>query len=66
MTSSDKMQLMRNYDLRSHLSDEQYEQLNLVHNFVEAKKGDYVYFEAFNHNRLYFLKGYILLFQQPA
>jgi CRP/FNR family transcriptional regulator len=60
MQSTDKMILIRNYDLWSHLSEEEYEALNLVHNFVEARKGDYVYFEAFNHNKLYFLKeGYI-------
>lgn len=60
MTSTDKMLLIRNYDLWSHLSDEEYEALNLVHNFIEAKKGDYIYFEAFSHNKLYFLKeGYI-------
>jgi CRP/FNR family transcriptional regulator, cyclic AMP receptor protein len=60
MDSTDKMLLIRNYDLWSHLSDQEYEALNLVHNFVEAKKGNYVYFEAFNHNKLYFLKeGYI-------
>jgi CRP/FNR family transcriptional regulator, cyclic AMP receptor protein len=60
MAATDKMILIRNYNLWSHLSDEEYEALNLVHNFVEAKKGDYVYFEAFSHNKLYFLKeGYI-------
>jgi CRP/FNR family transcriptional regulator, cyclic AMP receptor protein len=60
MASTDKMLLIRNYDLWSHLSDEEYDELNLVHNFIEAKKGDYVYFEAFNHHKLYFLKqGYI-------
>src|SRR5689334_5008167 len=60
MSSTDKMLLIRNYDLWSHLSDQEYEDLDLVHNFVEAKKGDYLYFEAFNHNKLYFLKeGYI-------
>mgnify|MGYP003575607919 CR=1 FL=1 len=60
MAVIDKMLLIRNYNLWSHLSDQEYEDLNLVHNFVEAKKGDYVYFEAFNHNKLYFLKdGYI-------
>lgn len=60
MDSTDKMILIRNYDLWSHLSAEEYEALNLVHNFVEAKKGNCVYFEAFSHNKLYFLKeGYI-------
>ncbi|MFT3934674.1 MAG: Crp/Fnr family transcriptional regulator [Chitinophagaceae bacterium] len=60
MSADDKMLLIRNYDLWRHISDEEYDELNLVHNFVEAKKGDYIYFEAFNHNKLYFIKeGYI-------
>jgi CRP/FNR family cyclic AMP-dependent transcriptional regulator len=60
MTADKKMLLIRNYDLWCHLSDEDYEALNLVHHFIEAKKGSYIYFEAFNHNKLYFIKeGYI-------
>jgi len=60
MTADKKMLLIRNYDLWCQLSDEDYEELNLVHNFIEAKKGSYIYFEAFNHNKLYFIKeGYI-------
>lgn len=60
MSFDDKWFLIRNYDLWSHLSDEEYEELNLVHNFIEAPKGGYVYFEAFHHNKLYFIKdGYI-------
>lgn len=60
MTAERKMLLIRNYDLWSHISDEEYEELNFVHRYIEAKKGDYIYFEAFNHNKLYFIKeGYI-------
>jgi CRP/FNR family cyclic AMP-dependent transcriptional regulator len=60
MASSDKWLLIRNYDLWAHLTDEEYEELNIVHNFIEAPKGGYVYFEAFHHNKLYFVKeGYI-------
>lgn len=54
--------LMRNFDLWSHLSDEDYELLNLVHHFLEASKDEYIYFEKAHHNKLYFLKeGYIKL-----
>lgn len=56
MSVDEKLLLIRNYDLWSHLSDEEYEELNIVHNFIEAKNGDYVYFEAFHHHRLYFIK----------
>jgi CRP/FNR family transcriptional regulator len=60
MSVEDKWLLIRNYDLWAHLSNEEYEELNVVHNFIEARKGDYVYFEAFHHNKLYFLKdGFI-------
>jgi CRP/FNR family transcriptional regulator len=60
MSADDKWLLIRNYDLWAHLTDEEYEELNIVHNFIEAPKGDYIYFEAFHHNKLYFVKeGYI-------
>src|SRR5258705_3178397 len=60
MTADKKMLLIRNYDLWRHVSDEEYEELNLVHHYIEAKKGDYIYFESFNHNKLYCIKeGYI-------
>lgn len=56
MSVDSKMLLIRNYDLWNHLSNEEYEEMNFVHNYVEAKKGEYIYFEAFNHNKLYFIK----------
>jgi CRP/FNR family transcriptional regulator, cyclic AMP receptor protein len=60
MTADKKMLLIRNYDLWCHVSDEEYQELDLVHRFIEAKKGEFIYFEAFNHNKLYFIKeGYI-------
>lgn len=60
MAADDKWLLIRNYDLWAYLTDEEYEELNIVHNFIEAPKGGYIYFEAFHHNKLYFVKeGYI-------
>lgn len=60
MQFDDKGLLIRNYNLWSHLSDEEYEELNIVHNFIETPRDEYVYFEAFHHNKLYFIKeGYI-------
>lgn len=60
MTADRKMLLIRNYDLWCHITDQEYEELNLVHHFIEARKGAFIYFEAFNHNKLYFIKeGYI-------
>ena len=60
MTEEEKFLLLRNYDLWCHLSDEEYEELNVAHHFIEAKKGDYIYFDSHHLNKLYFLKnGYI-------
>src|SRR5215203_5720803 len=60
MSADDKILLIRNYDLWSHLSDDEYEELNIVHNFIQTVKDEYIYFEAFHHNKLYFIKdGYI-------
>jgi CRP/FNR family transcriptional regulator, cyclic AMP receptor protein len=60
MPADDKMILIRNYDLWCNLSDEDYEDLKIEHHYIEAPKGEYIYFEAYNHNRLYFIKeGYI-------
>jgi CRP/FNR family transcriptional regulator len=56
-TTDEKFLLIRNYDLFSHISEVEYEELNLIHHFIEAKKGDYVYFDSAFHNKLYFLKG---------
>jgi CRP/FNR family cyclic AMP-dependent transcriptional regulator len=60
MSATDKMVLLRDYDLWCHLSAEEVAELDIVHRFIEAAKGEYIYFEAYNHNRLYFIKeGYI-------
>src|SRR3954463_2066056 len=60
MSADDKWLLLRNYDLWSHLTDEEIRDLNFVHNFIETPKGGYIYFEAFHHNKLYFVKeGFI-------
>jgi CRP/FNR family transcriptional regulator, cyclic AMP receptor protein len=60
MSADDKMLLIRNYDLWCHLSDEDYEALQIEHHFMEVPKGEYIYFEAYNHNKIYFVKeGYI-------
>lgn len=60
MGTDEKFLLLRNYDLWCHLSDEEYEELNIAHHFIEAKKGDYIYFDSHHLNKLYFLKeGFI-------
>ncbi|WP_205511305.1 Crp/Fnr family transcriptional regulator [Longitalea arenae] len=60
MSADQKWLLIRNYDLWSHLTDEEYLELHVVNHFIEVPKGDYIYFEAFHHNKIYFVKeGYI-------
>lgn len=60
MNADEKMLLLRNYDLWCHLDDQEYEDLNVAHQFIEAKKGDYIYFDSHHLNKLYFVKdGYI-------
>lgn len=60
MNGEDKFLLIRNYDLWCHLSDEEYTDLNIAHHFIEAKKGEYIYFDSHHLNKLYFVKdGYI-------
>jgi CRP/FNR family transcriptional regulator len=60
MYSDEKLLLLRNYDLWCHLSDHEYDELNVAHHFIEAKKGDYIYFDSHHLNKLYFVKdGYI-------
>ncbi|MGQ0737442.1 MAG: Crp/Fnr family transcriptional regulator [Bacteroidota bacterium] len=57
MNTDKKMLLLRNYDLWCQLSDAEYDELNVVHQFIEAKKGDYIYFDSHHLNKLYFVKG---------
>ncbi|HVZ56533.1 MAG TPA: Crp/Fnr family transcriptional regulator [Chitinophagaceae bacterium] len=57
MPLEDKFLLIRNYDLWSQLSDEEYEELNWDHKFLEAKKNEYIYFDSHFHNKLYFVKN---------
>jgi CRP/FNR family transcriptional regulator, cyclic AMP receptor protein len=60
MPVEDKMLLIRNYDLWRNLSDEEYHTLKVEDNFKEVAKDQYIYFEAYNHNKIYFAKqGYI-------
>jgi CRP/FNR family cyclic AMP-dependent transcriptional regulator len=60
MAMEDNLLLIRNYDLWCHLTEEEYSDLKIEHRFLEVPKGEYIYFEAYNHNKLYFVKeGYI-------
>ena len=52
--------LLRGFDVFEHITDEEYEELGLIHNYVEAANGEYIYFPHQNRNKLYFTKdGFI-------
>jgi len=54
--------LLRGFDIFQHITDEEYIELGLVHNYVEAANGEYIYFPHQNRNKLYFTKdGFIKL-----
>jgi CRP/FNR family transcriptional regulator len=62
MTENDQALLLRRCSLWSDLSEQEYKELDVQDNFKEVRKGEYVYFEAYNHNVIYFVKkGHILL-----
>lgn len=54
--------LLRGFDVFEHITDEEYDELGLIHNYVEAASGEYIYFPHQNRNKLYFTKtGFIKL-----
>ena len=50
------MLLIRRHDFFMQLTDEDYDSLNILHNFKEAKRNDYIYFESAQNRNLYFVK----------
>jgi CRP/FNR family cyclic AMP-dependent transcriptional regulator len=55
-----QMLLIRDYDLFSCITDQEYEDLKLEHHFIVAPKDEYIYFESHHLSRLFFLKkGFI-------
>ncbi len=54
--------LLRGFDIFGHITEEEYNELDLVHNYLEASDGEYIYFPYQNRNKLYFAKdGFIKL-----
>ena len=56
MPGDDSMLWIKNYDLWCQLSDEEYKELKVQHHVIDVPKGEYIYFEAYNHNKVYFVK----------
>ena len=60
MTATDQLLIIRRHDFFAQLTDHDYEQLDILHNYKEARRNDYIYFEASQHRHLYFVKdGFI-------
>lgn len=56
MDHSTSLLILKQYPLFEKLSQVEYKELSVSDNFKEAKPGEFIYFEAFQHNQIYFLK----------
>jgi CRP/FNR family transcriptional regulator, cyclic AMP receptor protein len=56
MVIPDKSLILKKFPLFSDLSDEEYLELDVSDNYKEVKKDEYIYFEAYQHQNIYFLK----------
>jgi len=56
MSADDQMLIIRRNDFLAKLTEAEYDALNIIHNFVVARRDDYIYFDAGFHNKLYFIK----------
>src|SRR4249920_1190854 len=62
MEKSDSLIILKQYSLFEKLSPVEYENLSVLDNYREAKPGEFIYFEAFQHQNIYFIKtGHIRL-----
>lgn len=60
MISDEAMLIIRRNDFLAQLSREDYDSLNIEHNFITTGRNEYIYFEPHWHNKIYFVKdGYI-------
>jgi len=58
----DSLLILKQYTLFEKLSTVEYEALTVLDNYREAKPGEFIYFEAFQHQLIYFIKtGHIRL-----
>jgi CRP/FNR family transcriptional regulator len=60
MSAEDQMLIIRRNDFLDKLTINDYETLNILHNYIIADKDAYIYFDAQFLNKLYFVKeGYV-------
>lgn len=54
--------IIRRNDFLAQLNDKDYELLDIAHNVIMAEKNAYIYFDAHQHNKIYFVKeGFVRL-----
>jgi CRP/FNR family transcriptional regulator, cyclic AMP receptor protein len=56
MGIDEQMIIIRRNDFLAHLTRDDYEMLNIAHNYVIANKSAYIYFDAHSLSKLYFVK----------
>ncbi len=56
MEKSDSLLILKQYPLFEELSYGEYKELSVSDNYKEAKNGEFIYFEAYQHNLIYFIK----------
>lgn len=56
MGIEEQLMIIRRNDFLARLNHEDYEWLNIMHNFIIADKDAFIYFDAQYHNKLYFIK----------
>jgi CRP/FNR family transcriptional regulator, cyclic AMP receptor protein len=62
MEKPDSLLILKQYPLFEKLSHGEYKALSVADNFRETKQGEFIYFEAYQHNLIYFIKsGHIRL-----
>ncbi len=56
MEKPDSLLILKQYPLFEKLSHGEYKELSVSDNYKEAQKGEFIYFEAYQHNMIYFIK----------
>jgi CRP/FNR family cyclic AMP-dependent transcriptional regulator len=56
MERPDSLLILKQYPLFEKLSHGEYKELSVSDNYKEAKQGEFIYFEAYQHNQIYFIK----------
>ena len=56
MEHADTLLILKKYPLFEKISHGEYDQLCVSDNYKEAKQGEFIYFEAYQSNQIYFIK----------